>query len=85
MVAVWPIQPAPGDRWKMFLASATGLDSQSRSNPSSILAGRWSNQRIGSCDINSDLPQNSQLSHSHASAVHLADRRSDMDRSVGFF
>jgi hypothetical protein len=69
----------------MFLASAKDLNSQSRSNPCSILARRWSNQRIANRDINSDLPQNSQLSHSHASAVHLSDRRSDVGRSVGFF
>jgi hypothetical protein len=84
IVTVWPIQPAPGGRWKMFLASATGLDRQTRPNPSSILAKRWANQRIANPDINSDLSQNSQLPHSLASAVHLSDRRPDMGRSVGF-
>jgi len=45
-VTAWPIQSTRGDRWKMFLASATDLNSQSRPNPSSILAKRWASQRM---------------------------------------
>jgi hypothetical protein len=82
---VRPIQSTPGDRWRLFLASTSGLDSQSRSNPSSILAKRWSSQRTARPGINPQHPENSHISRSLAPAVHFADRRPDMGQSVGYF
>ena len=80
-----PIQSAPGDRWKLFLASASALDSRSRSNPSSILTKRWSSQRTAKPGINPNLDENSYISHSLASAVHFSDHRPDMGWPTGFF
>lgn len=79
------IQSTPGDRWKMFLASASGLDSQSPSNLSWILAKRWSSRRTAKPGINPELPENSHIFPSLASAVHFSDHRPVMGRSVGFF
>jgi hypothetical protein len=84
-VIVRPIQSTPGDRWRLFLASASGLDSQSRSNPSWILAKRWSSQRTAKPGINPRLPEIRHISLSLAPAVHFANHPHDMGRSVGFF
>jgi hypothetical protein len=83
-VIVRPIQSTLGDRWRLFLASASGVDSQSRSNPSWILAERWSSQRTAKPGINPRLPENRHIFPSLAPAVHFADRRPDIGRSVGF-
>jgi len=43
---VRPIQCPPTDRWRMLLVLASGIDSQPRPNTFSILAKRWSTERM---------------------------------------
>src|ERR1700683_3692239 len=82
-VIVRSIHSIPAQRWKLFLAVASGLENQSRSNPTSILANHWSRERIANSGINRDLPENNHVSHSLASVVHLSDRRPHRGRAGG--